>query len=281
MDNLLPVPGTEPVSASSGRSKRQWLLLLLILVIAAFVIFIVLKSVKPVSLRHQPTLAAAAVNLSWSILDPQATVSSKIYRTTDKFLEEPLSGALIATVPAPTATYSDTNVVAGAKYYYSIFEVDAEGDWFDPSYFVLSAGEASTGGTPTPLPPAPSTTAPPTLADASNFLCQGDPTVHVYYKGQKESYPSAEVFFLWNTSFSGIVTLTQEQCSAIATRGLVQVPQGTLVKVPSAPTVYLIEGTTARPVASLTALYKISAQPKIITISVDYLHTYSAGAPVY
>jgi hypothetical protein len=280
MDNFLATPDREPTSLT-GRSKRQWLLLLIVLVVAAFVIFLVLKTVKPVSLRNQASLAAPVINLSWMILDPAATVSSKIYRTTDRFLEEPLSSALIATVPVPTATYSDTNVASGTKYYYSIFEIDASGEWFDPSYSTLSAAETSTGGTATSPTTSPSTTPPPTLADATNFLCQGDPTVHVYYKGQKESYPSAEVFFLWNTSFSGIITLTQQQCSAIVTRGLVQVPQGTLVKVASSPVVYLIEGTTARPISSLEALYKISAQPKIITISVEYLHNYSQGVPLY
>lgn len=235
--------------------------LIFALVAAALVSLAVYMRAKPVALQSVPTKAATSVTLNWLLLEPEITVSTRIYRTTTGFLSDPVEQYKIAEVTAPTSTYQDTTGTVGVKYFYSIFPVDVDGLTFDASYDTL-----------TPIivnPPAET---------GVDINCSGT----VYYlntAGQKEGYPSAEIFFLWNSSFSHVRTYLQSQCESIPNGGLVYVPEGTLIKVKEGPTVWLVEGLTARPIASLEALYRISAAPRIIIVSIPYLHShYSGGA---
>lgn len=276
MNDFSPEPEQE-VSVSAKSSKQKIIVLAAIL-IAAIAVLVVLKQIKPVSLHNQQTLAAPVINLSWSLQEPDNTISSKIYRTTTTFLGAPDDGSLIASVTAPTATYADTNVSGGVDYYYSIFEFDPDGNAFDPSYFILSPTDSTPQPAPDPQPqPSPQ---PQTLPDLSNFKCSDSATVYVYYHGHKEVYPEAPVFFAWNNSFSNIQVVSPSVCATVPGSDWVRLPENALIKVSSGPTVWMTEGTTARPVASLSALYRISANPKIITVSLSYLHTYSGGAVI-
>jgi hypothetical protein len=236
--------------------------------LAAFLILIVFYfRAKPVALHNITSRAAAAISLSWDLLEPEITVSTRIYRTTNGFLSDPDDQYKIAELPAPADTYTDTTVSAVSKYYYSIFQVDIDGQIFDPSYAEL---------TPTIF-----SDPPPVSLRGIDINCSGT-VFYVNHSGTKEGYPSAEVFFLWNNSFANVQTRNQSECDQIPTAGLVFLPQGTLIKVPGAPTVWQVEGTTARPIASLSALYRISANPKIISVSIPYLHShYSGGAIIY
>jgi hypothetical protein len=241
---------------------------------ALFILFIVIRQIKPVTLRNQATLAAPVINLNWELLETDTTVSSAVYRSTTQFFDEPNDSALIATVPSPTKSYADTNVSAGVTYYYTIFEKDIDGNAFDPSYITASASDDS----PPPPPPPIDPEFNPADYRSSDVNCSGT-IFYVNSRLTKEGYPSADVFYAWRSSFAGIPSVSD--CSVFPTERLARLPFGSLVKVSSSPTVYKIEDSTARPVTSLTAMYKISAQPKIITISLDYLHTYSGGVPIY
>jgi hypothetical protein len=245
-------------------TTTQKTVLVITLIAGLLVITLFYFKAKPVALRNTPSKAAASITMTWTLLEPELTASTRIYRTTTGFLSDPEEQYRIAEVPTPTSTYTDTTVNAINRYYYSIFQVDIDGSTFDPSYALLSPVV-----TPDPIPG-------PTQGIDIN--CSGT-VYYVNYSGSKEGYPSAEIFFLWNTSFANVQTRTQVQCDAIPTNGLVFLPQGTLIKVPGAPTVWQVEGTTARPIASLAALYRISANPKIISVSIPYLHShYSGGA---
>jgi len=268
---------SEQEAAPIRRSKWQWLLLLVILITAALLVLLVLRNIKPVTLHNQPSLAAPVITLKWQLSDSENTVNSKIYRTTDKFLSEPVAANLVATVVAPTATYQDSNVTMGTTYYYSIFEIDKDGEFFDPSYFSVQPTDAN----PSPQPqsqPGPTSPAAVSIKDLTNFKCGDGPTIYVYYQGHKEIYTEAAVFLSWNDSWSGIVNLTVEECSKISGENLVRLPDSALLKTPNSPTVWHVEGGEIRPIASMTALLKISAQPKIVTVSDGYLKIYKQGA---
>jgi hypothetical protein len=273
MDNSFPQGPELNVSLyAQARSPKRWVLLLAIIAAALFILFLVVRQIKPVTLRNQATLAAPIINVNWQLLEPDTTVSSKVYRSTSQFFDDPNESALVAIVPSPTNTYADTSVSTGVTYYYTIFEFDSEGVAFDPSYITASAID---GGD---VPPSPNPQINPADYRSADINCSGT-VFYVNSRLTKEGYPSAEVFYAWRSSFSGIPPVSD--CSLFPTERLVRLPDSSLVKVPSSQTVWKIEGNTARPVASLAALYRIAAQPKIITISVEYLHTYSGGVPVY
>ncbi len=80
------------------------------------------------------TNASSVANLSWVLTEPEITVSTKIYRTTTDFLEDPDDQYYIGMVAAPNNTYADTSTSSGVTYYYSIFQVDDAGVLFDPAY---------------------------------------------------------------------------------------------------------------------------------------------------
>lgn len=237
-------------------------------ILAALVIVVaVYLRAKPIALRNAPTKAATSISLTWELTEPEVTVSSRIYRTTTGFLSDPDQQYFVAEVPVSSNVYTDTSVSAINKYYYSIFQVDNEGLTFDPAYQMLTPVI-----TPDPVP---------SPVQGIDINCNGT-VYYVNHSGTKEGYPSAEVFFLWNTSFANVQTRTQVECDSIPTSGLVYLPQGTLIKVPDAATVWQVEGMTARPIASLAALYRISSHPRITTVSIPYLHShYSAGAIIY
>jgi hypothetical protein len=137
----------------------------------------------------------------------------------------------------------------------------------------IDAIEASIGGT-ADIRSQPASV----LSEGVDFTCANSLTVYRYSQAMRQAYPSADVFLLTHQSFAGVQHL--ESCPDIPDNGLVRLPEGTLVKVPASPTVYLIQAGQARPVSSLAALRRISTSPHITAISLDYLHTYSEGEDV-
>ena len=103
--------------------------------------------------------------------------------------------------------------------------------------------------------------------------------MYFYLQGQKEAYSELAAYQAWNgNDFSNIKMITQAECNAIPLKGLVRLPQGMFVKVAGNPTVYRIEGTTARPYTTYSALLRDSQGKIIYTITIPLLHTYSLGA---
>lgn len=186
------------------------------------------------------TSAASVNNLSWVFTEPEITVSSKIYRTTTDFLEDPDDQYLIATVPYPTSSYTDTAVSDGVTYYYSIFQIDDTSAAFDPFYDSLvpvatttgsggsSGGGGGSGGGGSPTPPSTITTG---LVNASG-------TFYLLTGGYRKGVTSPGIMYSCGFEFKDARTATSADLSLPPT--LLLPCGGALVRSQQDQTVYLI-----------------------------------------
>ena len=188
-----------------------------------------------------------------------------------------------------THTTSLTGLTNGQSYQYFIKCTDAANntniDDYDITFSVANSttgggGGGGSGGGGGPKPPVVPPVVPPvtTVVQGDNFKCDNNPTVYYFHAGMKEAYPERSVYEVWNgTNYASIKTITKVQCDAIPYKGLTRLPQGTFVKVADGPTVYRIEGNTARPIATYAAFIREARGKSINLISKLYLHSYSRG----
>ncbi len=216
----------------------------------------------------------------------EATAVKKIYYSFTLRTGRLIGNASVYSSPLSLSGHSQGDKV----YFMAEDTVGNRGVWEE--YIIIestSGGGGGGGTTPTPTPtptsvqiptPTPTTVAVPTNYLDSNINCSGT----IYYVnrgGGKEGYPSAAVFFAWNTTFAGIPAVDAGTCASFPTGGLTRLPNNSLVKVDGNKTVWKIDGTVAYPIATYEAMLRIQAQPKIITIDIPYLHTYSGGGAIY
>lgn len=199
------------------------------------------------------TKASYANTLNWEVLEPESTVSAKIYRTTTDFLEDPDDQYLVATVAYPTTTFTDTHVSNGVTYYYSVFLVDETGATFDPSYFAMApvdvaggddgggggggggggssggSGGGSGGGSPNIPPPTPT---------SGTRLINSNGTYYFISGGFRRGITSPGIMYACGFEFKDAKAATASDL-AVPTSLLLPC-DGSLVKSREDQTVYLI-----------------------------------------
>lgn len=227
-------------------SKYQAVIVLLFLLVVGFAAYYQKGKLHPV-----PSGAASMNQLSWSILEPQITVRSEIYRSTTGFLEDPVQANFVASVPSSTTTYNDTGVSAGVTYYYSIFLIDDAEVAFDPSYYELvpttvpgggggggsgggsgGSGGGGGGGVPTIMPPPTSGTR----------LVNSNGTFFFVEGGYRKGITSPGIMYACGFEFKDAKPATS---SDMALPMSMLLPcTGSLVKSNEDKTVYLVSGNT-------------------------------------
>lgn len=88
--------------------------------------------------------------------------------------------------------------------------------------------------------------------DGHNVKYSNSPTVYYIDDCKKQIYSSPVVFFSWNDSFDGVVTL--QPYEVFPDDGFVKLPTGIVIKG-SGPTVYYIDGVSRRPFTSAAAFF--------------------------
>ena len=195
-------------------------------------------------------------------------------------------GSLITFTNTNSTNHSTpvTGLTNGKSYQYFVTCTDAANntnpDEFSIAFSIANASSGGGGGGGGPKPPVVPPVVPPvtTVVQGDNFKCDNNPTVYYFHAGMKEAYPERSVYEVWNgTNYASIKTITKAQCDAIPYKGLTRLPQGTFVKVAQGPTVYRIEGNTARPIATLAAFNREAQGKSIVFVELAYLHTHSLG----
>lgn len=188
-----------------------------------------------------------------------------------------LGTALVYFDNSPGST-TDTNVASDGL---DILSISSGGTYIIAVAPSGGAGGGSSGGSSSKPKPGPTPLPPIGLIDGDNFLCTGDGTVYYYFAGKKEAYPDLFSYQLWNgNDFSKVKTITSAECNNIIYKGLVRLPERTLVRVLTDPTIYRLESTTARPFTSYKVFMRDAEGEQVYTVTIPYLHTYSRGADI-
>jgi hypothetical protein len=122
------------------------------------------STVAVVVFQALPIHVEAAISIAWENTD-ESVVSTQIYRTTTGMLSAPDSRYLIVEASNTQTSYRDTNVVPGTQYYYTLFNLDENGNYSDPaSVQIVNSGQIVTPPVDPALPPANSGARTQTLA---------------------------------------------------------------------------------------------------------------------
>ncbi len=215
-----------------------------------------------------------ASGLSVSAED-QTGIKNIYYATTTR------TGRLVDGAKKYTGTLALSNFSMGDIVYF-MAEDTAGNRGFWESYMII---ETDPFPSPAPTPYVTPTPEPTGLQINpylnANIKCGTDIVYYVNMRGEKEAYPSAEIYFSWNTSFDQIVNIDIPTCNSFPDGGLTRVPPNTFVKIAGNKTVWKIDGNVAYPVSSYEVLKRINPEMKIITVPIEYLHTYSGGGAIY
>ena len=178
-----------------------------------------------------------------------------------------------------------TGLVNNESYHYYVkcadYAANVNTDDYSITFSVAGTGGGGGGGRTTPKPePVPIPL--PGLTKDDNFMCAGTGTVFYYANGKKEAYPDLLSYQLWNgNDFSKVKTITQAQCDTVTYYRLVRLPERTLIKVLTDPTIYRLENMYARPFASLAAFNRETEEgEQVQTTTIPYLHTYPRGEAI-
>lgn len=152
-----------------------------------------------------------------------------------------------------------------------------------------------TGTTSTTTPPTPTSTPPTFLRNGVLVIVAGNPTVYMVVNGTLRPFNTPAIFHARGKKFEDIIVISQAQF-ALLTIGkpvgqsdddniptppsLTNLPDGSIVKVPGNPTVYLVSGGVLQPFTSLSVFkaHKKSFS-QIQTISSTTLASLTLGAP--
>lgn len=149
--------------------------------------------------------------------------------------------------------------------------------------------------------PTPTSTPPSFLRNGMLVIVIGNPTVYMYVNGSLRPFTTPAIFHARGKKFTDIVVITQAQFATLTVGkpvgqsdddniptpsststppSLSSLPDGSIVKVPGNPTIYIVSGGVLQPFPSLAVFNSHKKSLKDIqTITQDQLNALTVGAP--